>query len=114
MTARTAWFLEHLPWLAARRPRTSAEGTPDGEVITLSSWSACSLEVRRGRTVEVRCVAGLAHATFEGDPADHILRAGESLRVVGPGRLALVGLEPSRLWLRESRRERTADVRRAA
>ena len=99
MTARTAWTLERLPWLATRKARTSAHGTEDGEIFTLTSSSSRSVDVRRGRAVEVRCLAGVVLATYEGDPLDHILREGESFRVEGPGRLALSGLVPARTLL---------------
>jgi hypothetical protein len=102
MTLRTVWALERLPQEAARGRRGTAVGGPDGEAISLPSMSARSFDVRRGRSLEVRCIAGLVHVTFEGDIEDHFLRAGESFRVDGRGRLAVVGLEPSRVTLVEA------------
>jgi hypothetical protein len=111
MAARTAWTLERLPWFSTRKAHVAADVTPEGAVFTLASWATRSLDVRRGRAVEVLCLSGLVHATFEGDPLDHVLCEGQTLRVAGPGRLVLAGLDPSRVALRATRERRTSGER---
>ncbi|WP_242342672.1 DUF2917 domain-containing protein [Anaeromyxobacter terrae] len=61
---------------------------------------------RRG--VVLRAEAGLLHVTQSGDPEDHVLSAGEELRLPGRGRVVAFALAPSRLFVSEPRREVTA------
>jgi hypothetical protein len=110
MSSRRAWVLDRIPWLAARRPH-GRDG--ECEVVTLASWSAFPIDVRRGRTVEVRCLSGVMLATFEGDVEDHVIEAGESFLVHGRGRLVLAALQPGRVAFRVRKDRREAQGERA-
>jgi len=66
--------------------------------IVLADWTARSVDVR-GRQVEVSCVNGEVLVTFEGDPQDHVVSAGDAFRVRCRGRLVVAALRPSRVLL---------------
>ncbi len=67
--------------------------------------SLSSLEMRRGDVLRldeaqgatVVCGAGTIWVTRDGEPADHVLSAGEQLRIDGPGRVLIQAFAPSRL-----------------
>lgn len=71
-----------------RRSREVAVALADGR-----AWS-CRVGVGG---VSVRCRAGSALLTREGDPLDHVLVGGDTLRSERPGRLALMGLGAAEL-----------------
>jgi ferric-dicitrate binding protein FerR (iron transport regulator) len=64
----------------------------------LAADETFSLEPTRGG-VEIACVGGLVWVTQAGDPSDHVLHAGERLRLGERGRIAAMALEPSRVRL---------------
>ncbi|NUP09427.1 MAG: DUF2917 domain-containing protein [Polyangiaceae bacterium] len=64
-------------------------GTPS---TTLASHALASEELR-GRTLEVRCDAGLLWVTVEGAPDDVLLRAGECVMLSGRGLVVIEALE---------------------
>ena len=103
MTSRFAWVVDRLPWLSARSEHTDADGRY--EVVMLSSWTAFPVDVRRRRSVELRCLSGQLLVTMEGDLEDHVVEAGQSFRVNGRGRLVMAALRPARVVFREARRE---------
>ncbi len=105
MSSRSAWVLDRIPWLAARRSH-GRDG--DCEVVTLASWKAFPIDVRRGRTVEVRVLSGEFLVTFEGDVEDHVLAGGESILVRGRGRLVVAALRPGRVAFRVRKGGRAA------
>ncbi|WP_242393848.1 DUF2917 domain-containing protein [Anaeromyxobacter oryzisoli] len=78
--------------VAERGARTERR---EGE-IALGRDQTHGAPVRRGGAA-VECLAGLVWVTFEGDPADHVLAAGDALVVGRKGRLAMQALEPSRV-----------------
>lgn len=50
-----------------------------------------------GGGARLRCVAGSALLTREGDPLDHVLTAGDCFKSELPGRVALLALEPTKV-----------------
>jgi hypothetical protein len=83
-------------WGAALRRllRAGPEGTERVlELARDATWSARVV----GGGVEVRCSAGLALVTIEGDPEDHVLCAGAAFVSDRRGRLAVWALEPTRV-----------------
>ncbi|WP_242333758.1 MULTISPECIES: DUF2917 domain-containing protein [Anaeromyxobacter] len=67
--------------------------------------------VRPGRRgVVLRAEAGLVHVTQSGDLEDHVLAAGEELRLPAGGLVVAFALAPSRLAVREPRRERSVTI----
>jgi hypothetical protein len=60
--------------------------------VVLSGGGAWSRRIGAGG-VTVRCVAGSALLTREGDPDDHVLVGGDAFRSEHPGRLALMALD---------------------
>jgi hypothetical protein len=87
-----SWRVRGLPsWLDGlrrswRRSREVALG------VALSDGGAWSRRIGAGG-VTVRCVAGSALLTREGDPDDHVLVGGDAFRSERPGRLALMALD---------------------
>ena len=73
---------------------------PDGIELRLPDWSAWSVDVRPRHPVVVTCVEGCLLVTLEGDPADHVLAAGEALTAARRGRLVVAALGPSRARVR--------------
>lgn len=59
--------------------------------LALSDGRAWSRRIGAGG-VTVRCVAGCAVLTREGDPSDHVLVGGDAFRSEDRGRLALMAL----------------------
>jgi len=66
----------------------------DGQLVTLFDAEGTRIVARRG-TVWV---------TEEGDRADHIVSAGESLVVAHPGRTLVQAMRPARIAIREALR----------
>jgi hypothetical protein len=67
------------------------------ELARDATWSTCV----DGPGIEVRCCAGLALVTVEGDPGDHVLAAGATLAPDRRGRVAVWALEPTRVCVTE-------------
>ena len=67
------------------------------QVLRLPGW-------REGSSVRVE--AGIVIVTREGDPEDHVLRAGAQLRVPGRGLALAWAQEPSRVEIRRGGAER--------
>jgi hypothetical protein len=55
-----------------------------------------------GRPVLLSLERGLLIVTREGDPGDHLLRAGEALALPGRGKVVAWALEPSRAKVRDA------------
>jgi hypothetical protein len=83
-------------------------------VFTLGEWSVRALDVRPRHPVEIECLAGELLVTCEGDLEDHIVSAGESFRAHRRGRLVVAALVPSRVGIREPRRDGSGPALRAA
>jgi hypothetical protein len=84
--------------------------------VELARDAAWSAEVR-GAPREVRCVQGVVLVTLEGDPADHLLSAGDAWITDRAGRLVVWALEAGRVWVSApsaSASSRAAPVRLAA
>jgi hypothetical protein len=111
MTARSGWLVGPLAWRA--RTRVAETGTRR-EVLTLGEWSVRAVDVRPRHPVEIECIAGELLVTCEGDLEDHIVSAGESFRAHRRGRLVVAALVPSRVGIRELRRDGSGPTLRAA
>lgn len=87
-----SWPLRGLgPWLDSLR--SSWRGSREVAVsVGLSDGRAWSRRIGAGGAT-VRCVAGSALLTREGDPEDHVLVGGDAFRSERPGRLALMALD---------------------
>lgn len=85
------------PLVAAVRRLRGLRGArhPDRVEVALADWQAWSTPVGR-RGVTIRCTEGQLWITHEGDREDHLLQAGEELRLARAGLLVLVALSPAR------------------
>ena len=72
---------------------------PAANELGLPDWSALGVDVRSRHPVVVTCVEGALLVTLEGDPADHVLVAGEALTAARRGRLVVAALGPARVRL---------------
>lgn len=54
-----------------------------------------SIQIPDPSTVAIRCVAGCLWVTQEGDPDDHILQTGQSIRFRKPGLVIASALRPA-------------------
>lgn len=74
-------------WSRSEQGRGSRELPRDG-----------TLAVRPGRRgVVVRADRGVVHVTQSGDPEDHVLEAGEEIRLPGGGRVVAFALRAARV-----------------
>lgn len=72
------------------------------QVVALDVSRAWSAEAH-GAPVEVEVLEGSVLVTMEGDPADHVLGAGERFFSLPRGRVAATGLAPSRVGVQGGR-----------
>ena len=80
-------------WLRALRAAPAAVAAPganelpDGECL----W------IERPLARKVHCLEGTLWLTFDGEPQDHVLEAGQSLRCPHPSRLGIQALSAARV-----------------
>lgn len=78
---------------AARRLRPAPRA---GRIeVALADWQAWSTPVGKGGAT-VQCLEGQLWVTHQGDREDHLLQAGDELRIPTGGRLAMVALGAAR------------------
>jgi hypothetical protein len=73
-----------------------AHRAPRAEILSLADNEAISLG-RPGSGMEVACIAGLVWVTQAGDPEDHVLAPGETIRLGGSGDVAMMAFAPARV-----------------
>jgi len=83
----TTWLQR---WFGGRQDRTWA--LEENQTATLDG----------ARPVLLRLERGLLLVTREGDPGDHLLRAGDALALPGRGKVVAWALEPSRATVRDA------------
>ena len=85
--------LTWMPWSVAGRVERRFQ---------LARNEAAQLSASRG-SVAIRVESGLVVVTREGDPEDHVLRAGEALVLPPRGKVVAWALEPARAAVQPAR-----------
>ena len=64
--------------------------------------------IKRAQGACLQCVEGSVWVTLENDPLDFVLSPGERVCIRTPGRMVIVGLEPSEIAIVQTRRHSLA------